>query len=520
MAKLEDLFIERQESLYDNSKYPYKKDGDSQPYVYTRVTESESVNPMFENRVNPVSLSARKDFKRMFEFSKSPQGLIFLGKQTFLQTGNTFDNTRIYNPLNVQIHSVPFVHRPRHIESKKILELFNFETGEKSQLQKSTIQELKLRNDSSTDRGSILNFSNTSFESNTRPDEDRYVVLQKKISGTKPWKYYTTGDVGQSSLGLHLFSFKDKQTYSYFYKNKDANPKGFLNYIFNNDTLHSTLEKSIENWTDKNDKYIQEVQNYLGKVEDADGNLIKGGRDGGKNISIASPGTPEDGKFVAKSKEGGDVTTADSRYYKDLTQIDKSIFKRNIPFIYDVDSVDVIFEAGEPADLLSGVESPAVRFRALIEDINESVTPVYNENKYIGRYETFYTYNKVTRDLSFSLTLHAFSAEELDHIHYKMSYLTSLAYPETTGNYLTPNIFKVTIGLVYHKQPCILQSLTHTIESDTSWDIDRQRPMTIKANIGLRLLDKKAHYILEPSIYGREILEWDLEGNVLEQGTR
>ena len=40
---------------------------------------------------------------------------------------------------------------------------------------------------------------------------------------------------------------------------------------------------------------------------------------------------------------------------------------------------------------VQGKEDEEVRFRAFIEDISESVSPSYNENKYIGRYETFYT---------------------------------------------------------------------------------------------------------------------------------
>ena len=82
-----------------------------------------------------------------------------------------------------------------------------------------------------------------------------------------------------------------------------------------------------------------------------------------------------------------------------------------------------------------------------------------------------------------------------------MSYLTSQAYPTSTGNYITPNIFNVTIGNLYPKQPCLLQSLTHTIETDASWDIDHQLPTRIIANINLRLLDKTTHSPADNNIY-------------------
>ena len=144
-----------------------------------------------------------------------------------------------------------------------------------------------------------------------------------------------------------------------------------------------------------------------------------------------------------------------------------------------------------------GTKNEAVRFRALIEDINENVSPSYNENKYIGRYETFYTYDKVTRDLSFKLRLHAWSEIESGHIMGKMAYLTSLAYPESSGGsgpgYLTPLITNLTIGSVYTKQPCLVQSISHAIESDVSWDLLLQVPMSIVVSMQVRLLDKELY---------------------------
>jgi len=186
------------------------------------------------------------------------------------------------------------------------------------------------------------------------------------------------------------------------------------------------------------------------------------------------------------------------RYYKDYMQINRARSGGKDRFAstifraprgedeMDSDSIDVIFE-------VMGTKNEEVRFRAFIEDIKESVQPSYNENNYIGRYETFYTYDKVIRNTSFQLRLHAFSKEEREHIMKKMAYLTSLAYPESSNNYLTPLVTNLTIGKVYTKQPCLLQGLTHTIESDVSWDIDFQTPMSIVCSVDVRLLDKSVY---------------------------
>src|SRR5210317_1911979 len=164
MPELKDLFLERESELYDYVKYPVKDDSDTQPYRYTTLDNAEPMNPFFEDQSNPISLSARRDFNRMFQFSKSAQGLVFLGKQQLLQTGNTFTQTRLYNPLNVQIHSVPFVHKSRHLNIKQTIESI-LGGGEDylkyARLQRQTSDDLKSKfNDkslSSYRKGGILN---------------------------------------------------------------------------------------------------------------------------------------------------------------------------------------------------------------------------------------------------------------------------------------------------------------------------------------------------------------------------
>lgn len=545
MAKLIDLFNEREPELYNYVKYPYKEDDDTQPYRYTTLDNAEPMNnTFFEDQSNPVSLSARRDFNRMFQFSKSAQGLVFLGKQTFLQTGNTFAQTRLYNPLNVQIHSVPFVHMSRHVDVKQTVESLFGGTSDPeryARLQNETSDAAKVRGISRAEgKAGILKIDDDPPTVSTRGFFDNIFgslinTANNFASGFSAQFTNPTGDrpdinfydrmVGVNrNLRNHYWFDRDSYRYMDDYVpliKGDSFPsaafpnKLSLKFRYQDDNVdpvrYSGDELPIQNIVDygtilpfalENKKYAQEVSQYLSSS-----------RGGGKNISIASPGTPTNGLFTAYSRDGGTHTTERPSYYQDLTQINKSVFKSNIPFKDDVDSIDIIFDAGPGASLVDGITSSRVRFRAFLEDLSETVTPTYNENKYIGRYETFYTYNKVIRDVSFKLTLHAFSKEELDHIHRKMSYLTSLAYPEVTNNYLTPNIFKITIGQMYYQERCILQSLSHTIDNDVSWDIDRERPHMISSNIGIRILDKKIHYISEETIYGREIVD-TLEGNL------
>lgn len=221
------------------------------------------------------------------------------------------------------------------------------------------------------------------------------------------------------------------------------------------------------NWT-----YMQDVRNYLNS-----GTGISIGKGSREDNILTEPGSVnEDNKDHAFG----------TKYYKDLSQVnlDGSIFKRDIPSGGDSDSIDVIFDT----------DDEPVRFRAFISDIQEQVNPTMNESNYIGRIETFYTYQKVVRELGFSLILHAFSPEELGHILNKVNYLSSLAYPHNTiGGYIKPTILKFTVGKLYKRQSGIITGISHAVEDNASWDIDRGLPMTVKTNISIRILDNRLH---------------------------
>lgn len=67
-----------------------------------------------ESRGLPV-VSALLDVKRLTLFSLSKRGLLFLAKQQLLQTGNTFEHTRIINPVFAVGNAVPFLHIKRNL---------------------------------------------------------------------------------------------------------------------------------------------------------------------------------------------------------------------------------------------------------------------------------------------------------------------------------------------------------------------------------------------------------------------
>ena len=145
----------------------------------------------------------------------------------------------------------------------------------------------------------------------------------------------------------------------------------------------------------------------------------------------------------------------------------------------------------------------AIRFRAYIKDLNQSATPEYKSYQYIGRTEKFISYTSVQRDISFKLSIIAFSKDELDGVWRRINYLTGLVFPYgfNRGIY-QPNITKLTIGQVYVDQPGYITSMTTNFNSITeTWDIDNQVPISAEVDIKFIIIEKKTK-IADSPFYG------------------
>jgi len=102
-GKIQILFDANRRSLYHKLS-PYGYDTffgikTRQPFIYTYPDEANVTNP---NNLYIVDLYHRSitDVKRVAKFMGSQNGILFIGKQFLLQTGNAFNETRIWNPTS------------------------------------------------------------------------------------------------------------------------------------------------------------------------------------------------------------------------------------------------------------------------------------------------------------------------------------------------------------------------------------------------------------------------------------
>ena len=136
---------------------------------------------------------------------------------------------------------------------------------------------------------------------------------------------------------------------------------------------------------------------------------------------------------------------------------------------------DMIKFAFECLDNNNTAQDAALVFRAFLEGaISDSNTAEYNAFKYLGRGETFRTYQGFDRSISFSFKMYAQSRQEMLPMYQKLNQLISQVYPDYSPGYnlMRGNVVKLTIGDYLYRVPGFLESVNVTIDNgNTPWEI-------------------------------------------------
>jgi hypothetical protein len=122
-------------------------------------------------------------------------------------------------------------------------------------------------------------------------------------------------------------------------------------------------------------------------------------------------------------------------------------------------------------------QSVPLQFRAfLTKGISDNNSADLNTFKYMGRGETFYTYQGFQRAISFGFKIVVFSKAELLPIYEKLNYLVSQVYPDySTAGYMRAPLVKVTIGDYLYRVPGFLDSVNVSVDNDASWELNLAR---------------------------------------------
>jgi hypothetical protein len=159
--------------------------------------------------------------------------------------------------------------------------------------------------------------------------------------------------------------------------------------------------------------------------------------------------------------------------------------------------------------------STIIPFVGAISGISEDVSPEWNSFRYIGSPFKVYRYTGVERSLKFNLKLYYHLPSQKQVMIKKINYLKSLAFPYETISTIeynnsdkksaqisfSPNLLYVSIGEMYKNVFGYMESLSFSIEENTTWInaednwIDKKSdksslyPSVIDVSIGIKLIE-------------------------------
>lgn len=470
-------------------------------------------------RFLPVA-RAFQDVLRITKFTFSIRGVTFLIKQGLLQTGNTFESTRLINPLFTIANAVPFLHVRRHLTPGALLsgligrtstDLNNVQSM--GQLQQGTYE--KALGNPGTILGGLksafiskknvgwpfpganppanflrLNWATSRPELGTGAPETH--IYTKQNRGSYVFKFGGRMESSWGAVYTNLFTYKDDNKYLKTDGYNDLPSQEALqripDYTFTakrtealsslavsrsarvrGDTIYDSVEPSIDTQTTAN---ITTNQN--------------------KWVTPKFIKVPGRSFLPVTITRDGVVHKYETTFRDEVNErvpFDEAKAKQNDKFPYDgfknelEDYITVKFQMG------NGTPVP---FRAYLKDLQQSVSPQYKEFQYVGRTEKFINYSGAQRETSFKLAVLAAHPNELKEVWKRINFLTGLTFPYAVSNGIyQPNIMKLTIGKVFVDQPVYVTSFnTNFSEVLESWDLDSQVPMAAQIDMKCIIIEK------------------------------
>jgi len=129
------------------------------------------------------------------------------------------------------------------------------------------------------------------------------------------------------------------------------------------------------------------------------------------------------------------------------------------------------------------LESEYLYFRAYIDDFSDGFSSTWNETKYVGRAESFYTYGGFNRVINLGFTIFAHSGGELIPIYDKLNQLAGIVSPDYSRiGFMRGNFIRLTVGDYLYRVPGIIKGFKMDGLLDGGWEIKKgeQLPKHIK----------------------------------------
>lgn len=116
----------------------------------------------------------------------------------------------------------------------------------------------------------------------------------------------------------------------------------------------------------------------------------------------------------------------------------------------------------------------AIMFRAFLDGaIQDTNTAEFGSFKYLGRGETFRTYQGFERSVSFAFKILVQTRSEMRPLYKKLNHLISQTYPDYSpvSRFMRGSVVRLTIGDYFYRVPGFLDSVNVTLNTDVGWEI-------------------------------------------------
>lgn len=512
-GKLEDLLLYNEHDIYH--KYnPYTENtsllsfGREQPYIYTYIDEKD--NPILppiprgtqilQNRTIPIE-AGTTDMVRISRFLTSGRGVIFLSKQVLLQAQAKFDETGIYNPLEVPLAvasstTLGAIPRPqRHINISggvlgALASIIGINISNGNSAPPSSVGQEALPTFGSTDGKGLLRAGtaqkgvaiiNIKWPDGPQPNSIGGKFFNKLIQGATslfvdtakaffppafPIRQNGTLYRGDEIVFDRMRSDASGRLTSYNRYGAqvkiDEIRRENVNVLSNNKvysalTLNSALSQHsreqpyIQSFADSNVSLVDTSFDISG-INYRNFRMVRAGAgDGINQIGVLNKAGSNNKRIPISQKSQNYPEWSEWNPYTD----DIIAF-----FFYDI------------------VNEKYIPFRATVKGISDTTTAYWDELRFIGRADQIYTYNGFVRSLAFQFSVVITSLADLLPTWQKLNYMKTSLKPagytvKGTQNYsrfMIPPMFTLTIGDMYKYQPVVITNFSINIPENANWE--------------------------------------------------
>jgi hypothetical protein len=135
------------------------------------------------------------------------------------------------------------------------------------------------------------------------------------------------------------------------------------------------------------------------------------------------------------------------------------------------------------------------QFRATITGLNETFSPSWDSNKFVGSPFNYYTYNGIERSVTFNFKVFSLNIEEHKKAWNKLQYLAKKTYPIGYVDYgVVAPIINFTMGDLYKSKKSFIESLSFTIDDNYPWEVyvkGLRLPHIIDVAITLKFIEQR-----------------------------